>query len=132
MAQREIEIILARQLAEHLALSIFLVDPEGNLIFYNEPAGKILGYNFDETGPMPASEWATIFKPMNRHEQLLQPEELPLVIATLKRHPAHRNFWIRGMDDEMRQIEVTAFPLIGQADRFLGAMAIFWEVKDGG
>jgi hypothetical protein len=27
----------------------------------------------------------------------------------------------------LREIEVTAFPLVGQADRFLGAIAIFWE-----
>jgi hypothetical protein len=27
----------------------------------------------------------------------------------------------------MREIEVTALPLIGQADRFLGGIAIFWE-----
>jgi hypothetical protein len=29
----------------------------------------------------------------------------------------------------MREIEITAFPLIGQADRFLGGIAIFWETR---
>jgi len=42
VAQREIEGILARQLSNYLALPVFLADPEGNLIFYNEPAERIL------------------------------------------------------------------------------------------
>ncbi len=128
MSQREIEVILARQLAEHLAMPIFIVDPLGNLLFYNEPAEVILGYRFDETGPMPASKWSTIFFPVDRDGQPLQPEDLPLIIAMSERHPAHRSFWIRGMDENLREIEVTAFPLVGQAQRFLGAIAIFWEV----
>jgi hypothetical protein len=32
------------------------------------------------------------------------------------------------MDGTLREIEVTAFPLIGQAGRFIGAVAFFWEV----
>jgi hypothetical protein len=28
-----------------------------------------------------------------------------------------------------RHIEITAFPLIGQAGHHLGAVAIFWEVE---
>jgi PAS domain-containing protein len=132
MAQREIEVILARHLAEHLAMPIFIVDPEGNLLFYNEPAEKILGYRYDETGPMPALEWSTIFQPMDQFGAPLTPDALPLIIATMERHPAHSNFWIRGMDEQLRQIEVTAFPLVGQANRFLGAIAIFWEVAGGG
>ena len=38
MAQREIEGILARHLSDYLALPVFMADPEGNLIFNNEPA----------------------------------------------------------------------------------------------
>jgi hypothetical protein len=34
--------------------------------------------------------------------------------------------WIRGLDQVPRHIEVTALPLIGQSQRFLGAAAIFW------
>ena len=35
--------------------------------------------------------------------------------------------WIRGLDSVLRHIEVSAFPLIGQSDRYLGAVALFWE-----
>jgi len=128
MSQQEIEVILARHLAEYLAMPIFIVNPDGDLIFYNEPAEAILGQSYNETGIMPADEWATVFHPVDKEGRPIPPEELPLVIALAQRCPAHKIFWIRGLDGVSREIEVTAFPLIGQADRFLGAIAIFWEI----
>lgn len=129
MSQKEIEVILARQLADYLATPIFLVDPEGTLIFYNEPAEKILGRRFGETGEMRAGVWSTLFEPVDEDGKALAPGDLPLVVALTKRQPAHRVFWIRGLDRVLRHIEVTAFPLVGQADRHLGAIAIFWEIS---
>ncbi|MGH2523637.1 MAG: PAS domain-containing protein, partial [Anaerolineales bacterium] len=70
---------------------------------------------------------STLFKPTDDQGQLLQPDELPLVIALTQHRPAHRGFWIRGLDARLRHIEVVAFPLQGLAGRFLGAIAIFWE-----
>jgi hypothetical protein len=78
---------------------------------------------------MPATEWATVFQPVDEDGKALSPDDLPLMIALTQHHPAHRNFWIRGLDGALRQIAVTAFPLKVQADRFLGALAIFWEVS---
>ena len=130
MAQKEIEVILARQLAEYLEMPIFIVDPNGDLLFYNEPAESVLGSRYVETGPMPSSVWSTIFKPVDRHGNPVKPEDLPLMIAMVKQHPAHSSFWIEGLDGAFRQIEVTAFPLMAQAQRFLGAIAIFWEVPE--
>ncbi len=127
MSQHEIEVILARHLAECLAMPVFIVNPTGDLIFYNEPAEAVLGQSYTETGTMPADEWATIFQPIDHEGNSLPPDELPLVIALSERHPAHKLFWIHGKDGVIRKIEVTAFPLIGQAERFLGAIAIFWE-----
>ena len=127
MSQQEIEVILSRHLAECLAMPIFIVNPDGDLIFYNEPAEAILGQSYNETGMMPAKEWATIFQPFDSEGNPLSPDELPLIIALREHHPAHKLFNIHGRDGVSREIEVTAFPLIGQADRFLGALAIFWE-----
>jgi len=129
MSQQEIEVILARHLAEYLAMPIFIVNPDGDLIFYNEPAEAILGTRYSETGIMPASEWSTIFHPVDQAGNTIPPEELPLVIALTHHHPAHKIFWIRGMDGAMREIEVSAVPLIAQANRFLGGIAIFWEIS---
>ena len=129
MSQKEIEVILTRQLASYLAMPIFIVDPQGTLVFYNEPAEMILGLRFDETGEMPLAEWATVFTPIAQSGTPLPPQDLPLTIALNECHPAHGDFYIRGLDLVLRHIEVTAFPLIGQADRNLGAVALFWEVN---
>ncbi|HEY3247065.1 MAG TPA: PAS domain-containing protein [bacterium] len=126
MSQKHIEIILMRQLASYLAVPIFLVDPDGNLLFYNEPAESLLGRTFDEAGEMPMSEWSTIFKQTDERGEPLQPNELPLVQALQSRRPAHRAMRITGLDGVSRRIEVTAFPLEGQGGRVLGAAALFW------
>ena len=129
MPQQEIEIILARHLSEYLVMPIFIVNPAGDLIFYNEPAEAILGQSYSETGLMPSSEWSTVFNPVDSQGKSIPPEELPLVVALNERRLAHKIIWIQGLDGVPREIEITAFPLIGQAERFLGAMAIFWEIS---
>ncbi len=129
MVPKEVEMILARQLASYLALPMFLVDPQGDLMYYNEPAEEILGVRYEETGTMPAARWATIFSPMSDSGETITPDQLPLIIALNLRRPAHSNFWIRGADRRARHISVTAIPVLGQSDRFLGAIAIFWEVE---
>ena len=128
MAQQEIEIILARQLASYLAVPIFIVDPQGTLLFYNEPAESVLGRRFEESGAMPMDEWSRIFAPTDEKGAPLAPDDLPLVITLAERQPSHRDFYILGMDGKRRHIEVTSIPLIGQADGDLGALAVFWEV----
>jgi len=125
--QREVEIILMRQLASYLAMPIFIVDPEGNLLFYNEPAEALLGCRFEETGELPAAHWANLFTPTDSEGAPLAPDDLPLVVALRTRHPAHRDFWIVGLDGKRRHLKLTAFPLVGQAGRFLGAVSLFWE-----
>lgn len=129
-SQKEIELILARQLASYLVMPIFIVDPPGTLIYYNEPAEAILGRRFEETGEMPVDVWSTLFKPTDEAGNTLDPDSLPLVIALRDQSPAHREFWIEGLDGVRRKIQVTAFPINGQAERYLGALAIFWEVKE--
>ena len=49
MSQQPLELILARQFADSLTMAVFLVDPEGNLLFYNEAAEDILGIRFSIT-----------------------------------------------------------------------------------
>lgn len=127
MPQSENEMRLAQQFAEQLAMPIFVVNPDGDLIYYNEPAGSILGSRFSETGIMPASEWSTRFHPVDQNGESLPPDNLPLIIAITERRPAHKVFWIVDLEGNLRELEVTALPLIGQAGQFVGGMAIFWE-----
>ena len=129
MASHRLEVILMRELAEHLGMPIFVVGSDGALEFYNEPAEKLLGLRYDETGSMPLAEWSTRFVPTDRDGRLLTPDELPLVIALQESRAAHGDFWIEGDDGVRRHLEVTAMPLSAQAGRDVGATAIFWEGK---
>lgn len=124
-----VEIILARQLAGYLAVPVFVVSPEGDLLFYNEPAERILGTRFEETGRMAMEEWATVFQPTDEQGIPLPAEDLPLVATLEKREPAMRSFFIRGLDGELRRIMTVSIPLLAQGKRFLGGMAMFWEVR---
>ncbi len=130
MPQREIEQILTRQLASHLAMPAFIVDNDGTLIYYNEPAEAILGQRYEETFEMPMSEWASRFEPVDESGGSIPQDEIPLVIALRENRPAKRTFYIRGHDNVQRLIDVIAFPLAGRTgshSRDLGAVALFWE-----
>tara|TARA_R110000744_G_scaffold197390_2_gene316644 strand:+ start:67 stop:465 length:399 start_codon:yes stop_codon:yes gene_type:complete len=127
MSAHEIEIILSRQLADSLTVPVFIVNPEGTLIFYNEPAEKILGKKFEDTGPMPVDDWGTSFFPQDEDGNDLAPEELPLVQTIRNKVPAHKTFWIKALNGKYTKISVTSIPIIGRSKKFSGAMAIFWD-----
>ncbi|MEO6166092.1 MAG: PAS domain-containing protein [Chitinophagales bacterium] len=130
MPAYEIEIILNRQLADCLSLPVFITDTAGNLIFYNEPAEEILGKRFEDTGEMPLEEWSTIFKPMDQLGVLIPPAELPLVKTLKDAYPYHKTFWIQSLKGNNQFISLTSYPIIGRTGKFLGAVAIFWAVKE--
>ena len=122
-----IELILSRQLADCLNMPVFLTDPMGNLLFYNEPSEDILGKRFEDTGEMHVDEWGTIFKNKDDAGNPIPPEELPLV-KTLSDHlPYHKTFWMESLMGKAERISVTSYPIIGRTQTFLGAIAIFWR-----
>jgi PAS domain-containing protein len=127
MSVHAIEIILSRQLADCLNIPVFIVNPEGTLIFYNEPAEGILGKKFEATGPMPVDEWGSAFFPHDEDGNNIPPEELPLVQTLQNKVPAHKTFWIKSLDGKSTKISVTSVPIIGRSKNFSGAMAIFWD-----
>ncbi len=129
MPQKAVEIILMRQLAGYLAMPIMLFDPEGNLLFYNEPAEAILGRRFDETGEIPLKEWYAMIEPTAEDASPVPLETRPLVIALQARQAANRAFWLRMPDGSRRKVDSTAFPLEGQGGRNLGAVAILMGVR---
>jgi len=128
MSQRAIELILARQLASCLDVPILIVDPKGDLLFFNESAEAILGRRFDETGVIRRGEWSKLFNPTNADGSPVPREEQPLFIATEHHRPAYNSSWIQGLDGVKRRIEGIAFPLRGAGHRFLGAIGVFWEL----
>jgi PAS domain-containing protein len=131
--EHNLVMILARGLASAIATPWFLVDPDGTLVYYNEPAEAILGQTYSEAGALKAEEWGTMFQPEDPDGGgVLAPEDLPLSRALQQRVPAHGRLRITGLDEEKRDIAVTAFPLFARTDEFVGAMAIFWEEQSKG
>ncbi|MFN2590530.1 MAG: PAS domain-containing protein [Actinomycetota bacterium] len=127
MQQQNLVLILARELADKLATATFVVDRDGRLVYFNEGAADILGLTFGEAGHLPLERWAADFSPVDESGQPLDADDLPLVVALRRHEPSHRGFRIRGRDDQIREIAVTAIPLFAHAEEFVGAVAIFWE-----
>jgi len=125
-----IEIILNRQLADCLAIPVFITDTVGNLLFYNEPAEEILGKRYQDTGEMKVGEWSTIFLSKDEVGKLLEPEDLPLVKTLLNQLPYFKTFWIESLKGKSEKISVSSYPIIGRAGIFVGAVAIFWRPSD--
>jgi PAS domain-containing protein len=124
-----IQIILIRQLAGYLGVPLFLVDPNGDLLYYNEPAEVLIGLRFEETGAIPADTWTSMFQQSDEQGRAIPREELPLIRALATRRPAYKSFYIHGMNGVRRQIEVAAIPIVGLQGEFLGATSLFWEIQ---
>lgn len=129
MPQREIGLILMRQLASGLAVPLLLADDEGDLLYFNEPAEMLLGQRFDEVGDMPLERRRQLLAFRDEQGNPLPPSQPPLVVALNERRPVHRRVTMRGFDGVDRAIEVTAFPLLGAGGHLIGGVAMFWERK---
>lgn len=124
---KSLSLILARDLAENLATPLFVADAAGNMVFYNEPAERILGRKFSETGELPPNEWSQIWVPRDESGTALTLAQTPIGIALMERKPAHRSVGLTGLDGVKHTIQVSAFPLFASVTDFQGAIAIFWE-----
>ena len=129
MPQTSREVVLMRQLASYLAMPILLVDPAGTLLFYNEPAERLMGRRYKETGVMPLAKWTRLFRLTTEDGSPLALGARPLIIALQQHRAVHGAFWIQGRDGIAQRIEATAFPLEGQGMRQLGPVAIFWQAR---
>jgi PAS domain-containing protein len=129
MAQRDIELILMRQLASGLAVPMLIADERGDLLFFNEPAEKLLGRRFDEMGEATLEERTRVFSFRDAEGEPIPDDQPPLVVALRELRPVHRRVWMLGFDGRDHEIEVTAFPLLGGGEHLIGGVAMFWERK---
>lgn len=127
MAGTPIEMVVLKQVASYLAMPIFVVDAEGSLVYYNEPAEDILGRRYEETGQLSLDAWGRLWTPTDADGNPLPPDRLPLAIAVREQQPVQDTFWIQGLDGVTRRLTITAIPLDGRTSEALGALAIFWE-----
>ncbi len=126
-SRHHVEVVLLRRLADRLTIPIIVEDAEGRLLFYNPAAEPLIGRPFAEFGPVELREWHDTFRPTDEDGSSIKLEDHPLHIARLRQQPSYRRLFYQGLDGVKRQVEGTAFPLLGQCNRHLGAVGIFWE-----
>ena len=125
--QQPVEMILLRQLASYLTIPIWMMDASGNLLFYNDSAGDLVGASFDDVGPVTAEDLPTMFE-----TSVLDgtDTDVPVVRVFASHRPAHGQIRFRGLNGVSKAVEVAAIPIEGQAGRFLGVLAVFWEIAE--
>jgi PAS domain-containing protein len=128
---KDLVLILAREFASKLAFAVLVADRDGRLVFFNEPAERLLGRTFAETGEMPAGEWESLFTTEELDGTPIPLERMPAGVALIERRPAHHTFAITGLDGVRREISVTALPLLASATELVGIVTIFWPYDDG-
>ena len=128
--QRHIALILARDLAANVASAMLLVDADGDLVFFNEPAERILGRPFAEA-QMSRAELAKTFKPVDPSGAPIPLADLPLSAAFRDGVPTHGHLRIEAVDGRAHDLEVVAVPLYATRDQLVGGLAVFWESASG-
>lgn len=127
--QQPVEMILLRQLASYLTIPMWMMDGAGNLVYYNEPAERLLGIQFDDVGPIHAEQLGDMFRLTDLEGQQVADDYFPVVRALSRRIPTHGAVRYCGMDGVWRDVEITAIPVEGQGGRFHGVFATFWEIE---
>jgi PAS domain-containing protein len=123
--QRPLELILARNLLATLSTPAFLANQPGDIVFYNDAAGMLLGRRFEEAGAMSAQDWVEAFGPIDDDGNPIPVEEQPLTAALRRNRPGHARHRIKSLSGAEHQVDVSGVPVIG-VDGFLGAMVFFW------
>jgi len=127
VAQYEVELILARQLAGGLAVPVLLVDARADTVFFNEPAEVVFGRRFDEVDVLPFEERTALLAPRYADGRPLPIEDLPAMRSMRERRPVHAAFHIHGLDGVLRPVETTAIPLESAGGHVLGALVVVWS-----
>src|SRR5437016_1501375 len=102
--QRPLELILARNLVASLSTPAFIVSGPGEIIFYNEAAGNVLGRRFEEAGKMSAEDWTREFGPFADDGEPIPLEEQPLTVALRADRAGHATYNIRSTTGATREI----------------------------
>ena len=131
MAQYEVELILARQLAGGLAVPVLLVDDRGDTVFFNEPAEVMFGRRFDEVNALSFEERTSLLAPRDTDGRPLPVTDLPGMRAMRDRRPSHAAFHMHGLDGVLRPVEATAIPLESARGHILGAFVVLWPQDSG-
>lgn len=130
-APKSLPLILARELASNLATPMFLMDPAGMLVFYNDAAALLLGKSFAELGEIPSGEFGASLQLATPEGERIRRRDSPTGIAFNEQRPAHQTVMATAYNGVRSTYEATAYPLLGATGEMHGVVAVFWEVRAG-
>src|SRR5262249_36544600 len=124
--QKDLVLILARDMAARLATPMFVVDAVGTLVFFNEAAEALLGGTFADIGGGAVDGWGGRCGRVGEDGTPIERKAPPRGIALREGRPAHRALSGIGADGVTRRIPATAIPLQRHPGQTVGAVALFW------
>ena len=125
----DVSMLLARNLLAAIETPGFLVNHQGEMTFFNEAAGILIGHHFQESGRLTREEWNDI-GPLDPDGRPMASDQLPLTIALREGRPAFGRFRIANDQGDLVTVDVSAMPVQGHAG-FLGAMVSFVPAPPG-
>jgi len=128
---KPVELIMARNLISSLTTPAILVDEGGELVFFNDAAGTLLGRRFEEAGRMPVEEWTSRYGPFDQNGKPIPYDDIPATVAVRDGRPTHGRYVVRIADGSEHEVDVTAVPIL-TPDGSLGGMVFFWIAEKGG
>ena len=109
---------------------MFLLDPEGTIIYYNEAGERLTGRPFIEGAGQTIDEWMMRTRPRDAEGLELPVQDLPLGTTMLKQEPAHGIVIFRTADGVDRRIETATFPLFAHTEDFVGSFTLCWPIEE--
>ena len=128
--QRNLVLILARAFAAQLATAVFLLDPEGTIIYYNEAAERLTGRPFIEGAGSTAEDWLSRTRPRDEEGVEVGVQDLPLGTTMLKQEPSHGIVIFSTADGVDRRVETASFPLFAHTEDFVGSFSVVWPIEE--
>jgi PAS domain-containing protein len=125
--QRNVALILARELAVNVATPMWIWDENGELVYFNEHVQDLLGSPPSDLGRL---DELPRFEPRDLNGDPIDVDDLPSAIASRSKRPAHRDLQITALDGSRKLVSATAFPLFARGGEFVGAVSVFWEIED--
>jgi len=129
--QKSVVLILARELASNIATPMLLLDQNGTLVYYNEPAESVFGTRFDAVGEVRADVWDERWPVTDAEGRPISLMNSPLADVILHQTPGHQSIRVTGLDGEVRSVDATVFPLFDSGHQFVGAVGVFWQTSNG-
>jgi PAS domain-containing protein len=129
--QKSVVLILARELASNVATPMLLLDRNGTLVYFNEPAEVVFGTRFDAVGEVRPESWDQRWPVADAEGNPISLMTSPLADVIVHRTPGHQSIRVTGLDGTVRAIDATVFPLFDSGNQFVGAVGVFWQTSNG-